>query len=196
MRVPPHKEFQINLRVFFAGRFHLLLLSSHPTQHNNSPPLRVTTLKHGTHRNNNIMTIDVDGAVAEHHILRHQTQRRVAVRHEDEEEEGVDIGSFRDVAVDFVAGCVSGCAGIVVGQVCGHQRVTRRNTALLWILWLKGSRVCRSLLQADRDFLWPLQTLVEQRYNSTSIDLRLFFEQQVLLRNKSAEEINVYDFVF
>lgn len=62
------------------------------------------------------MTVEVEGAVAEHHRRRYPTQRRAPTECKDEEEE-VDIGSFRDVVVDFVAGLVSGSVGIVVGQV-------------------------------------------------------------------------------
>lgn len=66
------------------------------------------------------MAVEVEEAVAERDHRRYPTQRRAPTEYRDEEEreeEQVDIGSFRDVAVDFVAGLVSGSAGIIVGQV-------------------------------------------------------------------------------
>lgn len=57
------------------------------------------------------MGVEMEGAVAEHRLQRETTRSRMAGGE-------VDTGSFRDIAVDFAAGCVSGCASIVVGQVC------------------------------------------------------------------------------
>lgn len=57
------------------------------------------------------MSVDVEGAVAENHLQRYPKDDA------DKKGKEVDIGSFRDMVIDFVAGCVSGCAGIVVGQV-------------------------------------------------------------------------------
>lgn len=62
------------------------------------------------------MTVEVEGAVAEQHHRRYPTQGRARTECKDDDEE-VDIGSFRDVAVDCIAGLVSGSVGIVVGQV-------------------------------------------------------------------------------
>lgn len=84
------------------------------------------------------MDIEVEGAVTEQRLRRHSTLRQRAASASsgagggDKGGEGkvvdVDIGSFRDAAVDCVAGCISGCAGIVVGQVSSirNARMTAR----------------------------------------------------------------------
>lgn len=75
------------------------------------------------------MGIDMDGAVTES-LLRRQTTRQQLVEQE------VDTGSFRDIAVDLVAGFVSGCAGIVVGQV----RTYLERQALACLQWQRYER--------------------------------------------------------
>lgn len=58
------------------------------------------------------MASDVEGVLAEHHLR--QPLRPAA----DVDVDGSSIrGGLREILVDFVGGCVSGCAGIVVGQV-------------------------------------------------------------------------------
>lgn len=59
------------------------------------------------------MDVEVDGSVANQTIRRRVTRTEKSV----EEEEGDSGGGFRDVAVDFVAGSVSGCAGMTIGHV-------------------------------------------------------------------------------
>ena len=63
------------------------------------------------------MDVEVEGAVVAERLRRRTTACDSTV------EDG--IGSVRDVAVEFVAGCVSGFAGIVVGQVRGCNDVNR-----------------------------------------------------------------------
>lgn len=60
----------------------------------------------------------------------HEQLRRKTVKHRVGklegvgEDEGVDIGGVKDVAIDFLAGVVSGISGIVMGQVgvCVSER--------------------------------------------------------------------------
>lgn len=58
------------------------------------------------------MASDVEGVLAECH--RRQPLRPAA---DVDVDESSIRGGLREILVDFVAGCVSGCAGIVVGQV-------------------------------------------------------------------------------
>ena len=78
------------------------------------------------------MAVEVEGAVVEHHRRRYPTQRRAPTECKDADgrKKEVDIGSFRDVAVDFVAGLVSGSAGIIVGQVDLTMMIAVRTTVL------------------------------------------------------------------
>ena len=62
------------------------------------------------------MDIEIEGAVVAEHIRRNRTSHR-GEHQQPRSETVVHIGSVRDVAVELVAGSVSGCAGIVVGQV-------------------------------------------------------------------------------
>lgn len=59
------------------------------------------------------MDVNVEGAVAEHHI-------RPPLR-SPAKPDGVCVGAagthYRDIGIDFTAGCISGCTGIAVGQV-------------------------------------------------------------------------------
>lgn len=53
-----------------------------------------------------------------HEQLRHNTvKHRVGKLEGVGEDEAVDIGGVKDIAIDFLAGVVSGISGIVVGQV-------------------------------------------------------------------------------
>lgn len=73
------------------------------------------------------MAAEVEGGLSHqtHEQLRRKTvHHRVAGKGKrdgvgcvEEEEEDVDTGSAKDVAIDFVGGVVSGISGIVVGQV-------------------------------------------------------------------------------
>lgn len=65
------------------------------------------------------MAAEVDGTLSHtHEQLRRQTvKHRVGKRDGLDGPEDVDVGNARDVAIDFMAGVVSGISGIVVGQV-------------------------------------------------------------------------------
>lgn len=66
------------------------------------------------------MDVEIESTVAEHRLRRPPLRRAstsatapvVADGRQAEE-----TSTYREVAVDFLGGCVSGCAGIVVGQV-------------------------------------------------------------------------------
>lgn len=62
------------------------------------------------------MDIEIEGAVVAEHIRRNRTPNRGG-HQQLRSETVVHIGSVRDIAVELIAGSVSGCAGIVVGQV-------------------------------------------------------------------------------
>lgn len=62
------------------------------------------------------MDIEMEGALVAEHIRRNRTPHR-GEHQQPRNETVVHIGSVRDIAVELVAGSVSGCAGIVVGQV-------------------------------------------------------------------------------
>lgn len=69
------------------------------------------------------MDVEIEGAVVEEHLRRNRTPNR-GKHQQPRSESAVHIGSVRDVAVEFVAGCVSGCAGIIVGQVRRRDEAT------------------------------------------------------------------------
>ena len=94
------------------------------------------------HRRNLILVVEVDKMAAEvegvtlshtHDQLRRQTvKHRMGKRDGLDRSEDVDMGSARDVAIDFMGGVVSGISGIIVGQVrlCAVYRRLRRSARL------------------------------------------------------------------
>lgn len=58
------------------------------------------------------MSVEMGSTMAEHHLsppLRPATDADI--------KSGTSRSNFREIVVDLMAGCVSGCAGVVVGQV-------------------------------------------------------------------------------
>lgn len=87
------------------------------------------------------MAAEVEGVALSHthDQLRRQTvKHRVGKRDGLGEEEDVDMGNARDVAIDFMGGVVSGISGIVVGQVRRTERVSIQIQQ-----YLHDTRVCR-----------------------------------------------------